>query len=86
MLLTEGCSSFLFFLYLLVFNSVAFDQKKLSEKSTLGHFRYRCTASQTTLFSTMVGPGEDLNPEGGPRSPAPPRRISKETIDCLAIH
>ena len=60
----------------------------------LGHLRYYLTdvppqpnSPPDTVFDSDRPPATGtLNPEGGPRGPAPPHRISKETMKVVVFH
>ena len=60
----------------------------------LGHLRYRLTdvppqpnSPPDTVFDSDRPPATGtLNPEGGPLGPAPPHRISKETMKVVVFH
>ena len=59
----------------------------------LGHLRYRLTdvppqpnSPPDTVFDLDRPSERTLNPEGGPRGPAQPHRISKETMKVVVFH
>ncbi len=59
----------------------------------LGHLRYHLTdvppqpnSPPDTVFDSDWPSERTLKPEGGPQSPVPPHRISKETMKVVVFH
>ena len=59
----------------------------------LGHLHYRLTdvppqpnSPPDIVFDSDRPSARTLNPEGGPRGPDPPHRISKETMKIVVFH